>query len=112
MAIRISQVSALDSPRKCFQLRCAFRKHSCVSVSARSTSRSDASKNRENLRPVTRDDPGKLLRSNLLRRFHGHRLHCYAGCHHLGRRLSAAQVYSPPIHFRAITAMVQAPERG
>src|ERR1700722_16801276 len=47
MAIRISQVMALESPRKWLQLRCAFRKHSCVSVSARSTSLSDASRKRK-----------------------------------------------------------------
>src|SRR6185437_7699570 len=47
MAIRISQVNALDSPRKLDQFRCAFRKQSCVSVSARSTSRVEASKKRK-----------------------------------------------------------------
>jgi hypothetical protein len=47
MAIRISQVIAVESPRKFFQFRCAFRKHSCVSVSARSTSLSDASRKRK-----------------------------------------------------------------
>src|ERR1700757_5288406 len=45
--MRINQVSALDSPRKFDQFRCAFRKQSCVSVSARSTSRVDASRNRK-----------------------------------------------------------------
>jgi len=47
MAMRINHVIALDSPRKCFQFRCAFRKHSCVKVSARSTSRNDASRKRK-----------------------------------------------------------------
>ena len=47
IAIRINQVIALESPLKLPQFRCAFRKHSCVSVSARSTSRVDASRNRK-----------------------------------------------------------------
>src|ERR1039457_3294512 len=47
IAIRISHVIALDSPRKLPQFRCAFRKHSCVRVSARSTSLVDASRNRK-----------------------------------------------------------------
>src|ERR1035437_5838137 len=47
MAMRISQVMAMDSPRKLDQFRCAFRKQSWVSVSARSTSRVDESRNRK-----------------------------------------------------------------
>src|ERR1035441_62043 len=47
MAMRISHVSALDSPRKLPQFRCAFRKHSCVSVSAAPTARVDESRNRK-----------------------------------------------------------------
>ena len=65
IAIRISQVIALESPRKLPQFRCAFRKHSCVSVSARSTSRVDASKKPENLRPVGLDHARKLFRGSL-----------------------------------------------
>ena len=45
--MRINQVRTVDSPRKPDQLRCAFRKHSWVSVSDRSTSRVEASKNRK-----------------------------------------------------------------
>src|ERR1035437_8649097 len=47
MAMRISQVRTLDSPRKLDQFRCAFRKQSWVSVSARSRSRVDDSRNRK-----------------------------------------------------------------
>src|SRR4051794_8492728 len=47
MAMRINQVRTVDSPRKPDQLRCAFRKHSWVSVSERSTSRVEASRNRK-----------------------------------------------------------------
>jgi hypothetical protein len=47
MAIRISHVIALDSPLKLAQFLCAFRKQSCVKVSARSESRVDASRNRK-----------------------------------------------------------------
>src|SRR6185437_13894742 len=47
MAMRISQVSTDDSARKPAQLRCAFKKQSWVSVSARSTSCVDASRNRK-----------------------------------------------------------------
>src|SRR5215469_2848795 len=46
IAIRINHVNALESPRKLDQLLCAFRKQSCVSVSARSTSRVEASRKR------------------------------------------------------------------
>jgi hypothetical protein len=46
MAIRISQVRVLDSLRKLGQFRCALRKHSCVSVSAKSGSRDDAKRKR------------------------------------------------------------------
>src|SRR5579862_8835731 len=45
--MRINHVSALDSPRKPDQFRCALRKQSCVSVSAKSTSRVEASKKRK-----------------------------------------------------------------
>jgi hypothetical protein len=45
--MRINQVIALDSPRKLPQLRCAFRKHSCVNVSAKSTSRVEARRKRK-----------------------------------------------------------------
>jgi hypothetical protein len=46
IAIRINHVIALESPLKLLQFRCAFKKHSWVSVSAKSMSRVDASRNR------------------------------------------------------------------
>ena len=62
--MRINHVIALDSPRKLFQFRCAFRKQSCVSVSARSISRVDASRNRKicgRCRSTTRENSSVAL---------------------------------------------------
>ena len=48
----------------------------------------------ENLRPVALNNTREVLRGIFVRRGHGHRFQCCAGCHHSGRRPLGTQVYS------------------